>query len=98
MSFMLLNSAHSISYVIDVVIFTKDLIEQSISLLFHFGKTFKLSVLTSFTLSNLFELRPAFASLSALSFQEFPLCPLTFVKLNSIFLALQHSWICLIKL
>ena len=91
MSLELLNSAHSVSYVIDVVIFAKDLIEQSTNLLFHFGRTFSLSVLTSFTLSILLELRPSFASLSALSFQEFLLCPLTFVRLSSTFFALQYS-------
>src|SRR5437868_14745093 len=98
MSFELLSSAYSASYIIAVVIFTKDLIKQLINLSFYLGKALSLSVFTSSTLIILSEFRPFFARLSALSFQKFSLCPLTLVRLSSNSLALQQSLICLIKL
>src|SRR5207237_10513098 len=70
-SFELLSSAHSGSYVIAVVMLTKDLTEQSINLSFHLGRALSLSVFMSSTLIALSEFRLFFTSLSALSFQMF---------------------------
>ena len=97
-SFVLLSFAYSISYVIAVVIFIKDLIGQSTRLFFHLSRTLILLVSTSFVLTSLCKLRPSFANLSALSFQRSPLCLLILMSSISMFFALQHSFICLIKL
>jgi hypothetical protein len=92
-SFVLLNSAHSA-----VVIFTKDLIEQSIDLFPHFGTTFILSVVTSAMLKYSFALSSSFASCSALLFHLFLLYAFTFLRVKVMFFASQHSLICLIRL
>src|SRR5437868_9522862 len=97
-SFVLLSFTYSISYVIAVVIFIKDLIGQSTRLFFYLSRTLILSVSTSFVLTSLCELRPSFANLSALSFQRSLLYPLILMSSIPIFFALQHSFICLIKL
>src|SRR5437868_5298555 len=87
-SFELLSSAYSVSYITAFMIFTKDLIKQSISLFSYFSKTLKLSEFTSFTIIDLLKLSLFFARVSALLFYRLLLCLLTFIRLRLILFAL----------